>query len=311
MTTCTVCQAKADALLCRACTRVLEQAIAELPADLIDLTLVATRQASGPLGLGVGRQWDGPPAAGALGDSPWDYAPGASDQVWALRNTVTTWVRHLCEARGAAEPEPWVPLTAWLLANLDAIRQDPAAAQIHAELLGLHEENQRWIFGRRGGEVFAGRCEAAEITFVQAETGALVPQAATCGTALYGNDREEDLRCTACGMRYQLAERLAARDRQIEDQLARAHQIATALTSEDWPLAPSLLRKWIQRDADAEPSPEGPACRSCSHRACTLIRRALILQRDVDDDGHPLYRFGDVRRRLALVQQQRGVKLTA
>lgn len=311
MTTCAVCQAKTDANLCKPCTAELERAIAELPADLRDLQLVATRQASGPLGLGHGRQWDGPFEEDSLGDAPWEFTPGAADQVWVLNNTVTTWVRHLCESRRATPPADGDGLLAWLLANLDAIRLDEAAAQIHEELTGLHDENDRWVVGRRGAEVFAGRCDAAEVTFVQADDGTLVPKAAICGTALYGNDSEADLRCEACGMRYKLAERLEARDRQIEDQLARPHQIATALTSDDWPLAPALLRKWIQRDAMAEPSPEGPSCEACSHRSCTLIRRPLILARGVDDEGHPLYRFGDVRRRLQLVQEQRGIRLSA
>lgn len=349
------------AFLCNGCIETLEKAIAELPADYRDLELVAARQARGPLGLGApGRvcerynltdrdvPWEppGPHTTESLGDAPWEFAPGAADQMWAADNTLSTWVRHLCESRGIDPPRAergvwlgysrlviernraarlilgrfWIPspeqpvavLTRWLLDNLNAIRQDEAAPQIYEEITGLHAENERWILGRSGLEVFAGRCDAAEVTFQMDDSGALVPVATTCGAALYGYENEPDVRCNACGMKYPLQQRLAEmRERQINEQLARAHTIANALTTIEEPLSPTLLRKWIQRDAMAEPSPEGPACEDCAHRSCALIRRPLILEKSRDADGHALYRVGDVRARLKLVQEQRGMKLSA
>lgn len=317
---CRVCRARADAYLCRRCTGTLEQAIAELPADLRDLELVAARQARGPLGLGSpGRfhertdpdgEWEpsGPHTPEALGEAAWEFAPGAADQIWAMGNTLSTWVRHLVETRGLTALPPKVALTSWLLSNLDAVRQDEAAAEIYDELTGLHAENERWIIGRAGAEEFAGRCDAAQVTFEQDADGQLVPVAAICGAALYGNSLEPKVTCQACGMNYSMTERREERDKQINDQLARAHQIANALTTAERPLPPALLRKWIQRDAQAEatdPTPEGPACDVCRHHACTLIRRPLILEKSRDGDGHRLYRVGDVRDRLAPVRPLR------
>lgn len=345
MSVCHVCAGRTPGTnLCRACTRVLEQAVAELPADLRDLQLVATRQATGPLGVNRYRQWDGPFENGSLGDAPWDYAPGPDDQIWALRNTVTTWVRHLCESRGITPPTPRTriierrlvivrnrahlttvvaygalieQLAGWLLANLSAIAQDEAAAQIHDELTGLHEQNERWILGRRGLEVFAGRCDATQIAFehrprfyvernrMHVEWDALYPLARPCGANLFGHDGEDDLRCPACGMTYRLAERLATMHRtQIDDQLARAFIIADALTTLERPLGRDRLRKWVERDAHRPAAQDGPACLECDHPTCRAIRRPPIHARGMDDDGHPLYRIGDVRRRLAALSDR-------
>jgi uncharacterized Zn finger protein (UPF0148 family) len=306
LTTCAVCQAKSDGNLCKPCTSELERAIAELPADLTDLELVATRQAVGPLGLGVGRQWTGPFEDEALGDAPWEFAPAAADQIWVIGNTVTTWARHLAETHRLPLPRLRTvrpaglrihrnrmyvtvetreirsisPVTSWLRANLNVIRYDEAAAQIHEELVGLHAENEQWILGRRGVELFAGNCDATQVSFEQRPqlyvernrmhidpNGPLVPVAAYCGVPLYGRDGETDVRCKACGTRYPLQPRLdEIRDQHINDQLARAHTIADALTTLEEPMGRDLLRKWIQRDALRTPRRTGPRASPASTR---------------------------------------------
>lgn len=200
---CRVCGSNGDAPLCKACTAIMCRAIKELPTDLADLQLVASRQVVGPLGLGRGRQWDGPFAEGSLGDAPWEFAPGPADQVWALRNTVTTWARHLIEthkldgpARRPARPLPatyrrvltvhrnravlieevatWAeqawPLTIadicrWLIDNVASIRRDEAAAVIYDELVGLHDENEAWIIGNVNRDEFYGTCDSPDIRF--------------------------------------------------------------------------------------------------------------------------------------------------
>jgi len=208
--------------------------------------------------------------------------------------------------------QPVGPLIAWLLDHVDAIRYDEAAEQIYDELTGLHAENERWTLGRSGTELFAGRCDAMQVGFELDGAGALMPIAATCGVDLYGRENEEHVRCEACGTRYPLAERLAdVHDRQINDQLARAHVIADALTTLEKPLGRDRLRKWIQRDMLLPARQEGPACEQCEHPTCRSIRRPPIHAKSVDEDGRPLYRVGDVRYRLELVEERYGVRLSA
>lgn len=350
-TKCQVCGADTQAFLCRKCGRELEQAIAELPADATDLEAVMTRQARGPLGLGLrDRQWEGPFEEGSLGDASWEFAPGAADQLWAMRNTLSTWIRHLDESRDPLAPQKPVfvevvrvfvidnrwriaretrlvrdsrevsieDLATLLVDQLESIRFDEAAAVIYDELVGLHTENGRWILGRSQVEEFLGFCDAAQVTFAL-DGDTLVPQAAVCGVTLYGRQGEPEVKCPACGARYDSAERHSRIwAQEIDSQLARAHAIADALTTNDEPLSPTLLRKWIQRDAAAEvadPTKQGPACEECEHRTCAALRRAegrvRILEQGRDDDGNALYRVGDVRARLAQVTAQRGAKLSA
>lgn len=316
-----------------------------MPRDLADLQAVATRQAVGPLGLGdPARQWDGPFERGALGDARWEFAPGAADQIWAAANTLGTWVRHLTESRGLKAPiarrgrfehhrslviernraqwfrwrtfvpapeQPIGTLVDWLLTNIESIRLDEAAKAIHDEIIGLHEENLRWSLGRSGADVFAGNCDATQVGFELVD-GALQPVAATCGVALYGREDEADVRCSACGTRYPLQARLdEIHDRKINDQLARASTIASALSTFEAMLPQERLRKWIQRDSLRDPAQEGPACANCRHSTCVTIRRPPIQARGTDDDGFPLYRFGDVRRRLQQVKGPEAEKESA
>lgn len=301
--TCTVCGGPVrDANLCKPCTRELERAIAELPADLRDLELVATRQAAGPLGLGdPARQWDGPPEDGALGDEPWVFAPAAADQLWAAANTITTWIRHLCETRGIQSPtatrgthqtvrqlhidrnrmhvrtrrvfvpspdQPLGPLVEWLLTNLDAIRQDEAAAQIHDELTGLHTENERWILGRPGLDEYFGVCDAPDVRVEQGDDGTLHPVVSTCGVHLFGITDAKHIDCRACGARYTRSERETAMLRQMADRLATVRQAASALTKLGRTVTVKQIDGWL--------------------------RRGLIVARGLDQNRHRLVLVGDV-----------------
>lgn len=185
MTACHVCTARADsANLCRRCTAEIVAVLLGLRRDLDDLVAVETRMASGPLGLGErSRQWDAAPAEGSRPVTPWQYAPGAADQLWAVDNTITTWARHIAEsrhvklalgrprmfavnARGAAEVQPRATVevvASWLLEHIDAVRQDEAAGQIHEELVGMAHENDRSIVGDMATAEFYGVCDKTDV----------------------------------------------------------------------------------------------------------------------------------------------------
>lgn len=225
---CVVCDAtKPGAQLCRRCTNELEQALAELPAQHDDLTAVATRQAAGPLGLGdnrAGRLWNGPHAEGSLGDSPWVFAPGAADQLWAFENTVTAWAadfgmdtrqrpgerftvtRRLTIRRNRPHMhvetavhmhgiEP-VALRAarHLLAALNDIRQSEHAAQLHDELTALAMENSRWTIGDATTLIFAGRCKAIDIRVRPLAPNGPACWAIACGHGSCAEIREPEIR---------------------------------------------------------------------------------------------------------------------
>lgn len=264
-------------------------------------------------------------AIDAATDEPWVFAVGAADQLWVIGNTLSTWTRHLCETRGLEPPrasrgtwterswwtlriernrmridthrqrvfvpspdQPLADLSRWLLTNLDAIRLDEAAAQIHDEITGMRRENHRWIIGR-GHPMFAGRCDAADVRADFQPDGTITPHVGVCGADLYGYLTERVVRCTTCGAEYDLAERKRWMLDQVDDQWATAHVIADALTNLDEPLNAATLRSWVARDS----------------KLTHPVERPLVLAVGIDDDGRALYRVGDVRARVAWSVERR------
>lgn len=300
--------------LCRNCTRDLERAIAELPALARDLELVATLQASGPLGLGdPHRQWDEPPADGALGDAPWEFSPGAADQLWAATNTIAGWVRHLVERYGYDVPtatrgrwsttrqlvihrnrarwrdmhvwlpapeQPITPVVTWLLGHVDTLARDDHAAQALEEFTGLHADMTAAVLGRRPAEAFYGTCDRPDVS-VSIDTGRVVPELGKCGAQLFGTEDAARINCPACGASYTRGERFAAMVEQLMDTLGTVRQVASTLTRLERPVTVGQIDGWL--------------------------RRSLILPRGIDQNGHRLVRVGDViGQRAAMIERARG-----
>lgn len=282
---CAVCGAAADAYLCRRCTAEVERALAELPADLADLQAVASRQAAGPLGLGHGHYCEraDPRAAwqslDAPTDEPWVFAAGAADQLWAVGNTLSTWIRHLAESRGIEPPrasrgiwttrrrlriarnraqlrtervfipstdQPVAVLIAWLLSNLDSIRLDEAAEQIHDELTSLPVENRKWIFGKPPAEEFYGLCDAADVR-ADLDGDHVTPRVSTCGTKLWGAREAKRIDCPVCGASYSRAERHASMLTGLADTLGTVRQVASTLTTLGKPVTVDQINRWVKR----------------------------------------------------------------
>jgi hypothetical protein len=278
---CVVCQADTDAALCRRCTDEIESALAELPADLADLQAVATGQAAGPIGLGdPARQWDGPRSDGALGDARWVFAPGAADQLWAIGNTLSTWIRHLCEQRGLTPPaatrgaytthsalvirdnrpvevrrwrvfhpapdQPVTTIIGWLLTNLDAIRLDEAAAQIHDELTALPIENRRWIMLPPPEEEFHGLCDAADVA-ATLDDGRVSLSVGRCGTRLWSREGAQRIDCPVCGASYSRAERQTSMLAELVDTLGTVRQVASTLTTLGRSVTVKQIDHWVRR----------------------------------------------------------------
>lgn len=289
--TCAVCGAATQTYLCAKHLNEIREALRSLPTDLADLEAVATRQAKGPLGLGdPGRQWtpqstsdtdaraDLPArlrrTAGpiALPSTPWPYAPHASDMAWAVINTVSTWWRHICETRGLpADGDPRVGL----LRNLDAIGLDEAAAQIHDELTSIRDAVDRAVIGRMVETKFLGRCDLPDIRVI-VEDDALLPTLGYCGAEMYAKVNDKVFVCEVCGATYDVVQRRADLAERIADEWQRPYLIAAGLTELDQPVKVETLYKWISRK--------------------------LVKQVGIDDEGHALYRVGDVQ---AMVQLQR------
>lgn len=235
--------------------------------------------------------------------APIDWS--AADLASAAVNTLGTWARHLAEARGVELPttivlpaivevcrivtvrrnrwritEEVVELrpeqrgaldpVPWLLDNIDAIRLDEAAGEIHRDVTALIARVERAI-DRRAPEVYAGPCNSPDVR-VSVHGDTLRPEAGICGADLYGRLGQAVVTCDVCGAEYDVAERRAWLLKQVCDVWARPQVIADALDSLALPVKRKTIDKWASRG---------------------------VLSPAVVDEGRPYYRVGDV---IALVQ---------
>lgn len=272
MSECGACGAKTDGFICKLCGEQLERAIGDMPALLVELEITVTKQDK--MGRGGKR--------GKGDDAPLPFNWSASDAVWAINNTLTTWARHLASSRGVQEPSA-AGLLGWLLTSIDSIRMDEAATQIHDEITYAHRQALR-IIDRPDPEVYAGRCDGSDVR-VAADGDKLHPQVGECGADLYARLGDKAVSCQACGAVYDLVERKRELLDRVDDEWARPHVIANALTSLDEPITPDTLRKWIER--------------------------RHIKQVGIDDFGKAVYRVGDVRARIALLRDVKAGRLAS
>jgi hypothetical protein len=305
--------------------RAVEFALRDVARDVAGerLEAVETRMASGPLGLGDrGRQWDAAPADGARPVTPWVYSPGAADQLWAVNNTVTTWARHIADGRkarlilgsprlfvvdrrGGAEVQRRAQselAAVWLIQNIESVRHDEAAAQIHEEIVGMAQENDRAILGDPGLAEFYGVCDQPDVRLepviwlgprctglgpcdhescrrARNEDLVLRPQMATCGVQLYGAPDATKVKCQACGAVYSASARKRTMRDALPDSLGTIPEVAGALGKLDAPV-----------HVDAIDS---------------AIRRGHIPERGRNGQGHRLVRVGDVEAWLARRSERR------
>lgn len=309
---CVVCGARErDAFLCAMCTEQLRQTIAEMPARIRDLEITATRQArtASSLQRRASEPEDTDPRSPfALVATALPFHPSAAHLLDLAINAVGTWARHVAEQHGVDCPASNVEACCtWLEDNIDAIRLDEAAGQMHARLTALAAEIDQ-VIDRRPPDLIHGRCEATVVRVVETAPGELHPYTIVCNTALYAPQGAESVECIGCGAIYRAESRQAMLDK-VNDEWMRPKMIADALTARDEPISFDVLRKWIERDARALEVRSGPVCRACEHKSCRAMRRErtrqrgedrpLILQVAIDDDGKPLYRIGDVRARIA------------
>lgn len=317
-----------DTRLCRRCVRDVEQVIGEFPALLRDLDVTIARQdrdtgtplyATRPGRVQIpGVHYD--EGSLTLPATPWPLSWDAADLRWVVESTVMFWASRflldrepgpVCAAEYCVRelPAPWRPphpscvrrreadrLRALLrqspglllLDRIGELERHPEAEEIVDQLMHVRQRLLRAI-DRQAPDVFAGMCEGCDV-LVDFEAGDVTPRIVACNTELYAHKGDEEVRCPKCGRTYELAPRLAALRKRLDDEWARPQQIADALTTLEEPINASTLRSWIDRDAKLAKRLK---------RTGEAPPYPLIMQVAVDDDGKsPLYRVGDVRARI-------------
>jgi hypothetical protein len=205
--------------------------------------------------------------------APLLFNPDAGDVRVALVNAVTTWARHIAEARqrrgpgGSAEVAEY-----WLGEYIGAVRLDEAAGEIYGEITravaaGLVAINPAPMLTYRGPcPTIVGRTPQA--------------RAISCALPLYADRAEPFVICPNCGIRHDVA--------RLEQRLL-AHIGGRTFGVRE------LVR--VLREL-GEPVPRGTIV--------SWIHRGQLRARGRSEDGKPLYRLEDARKLRSRAPQARG-----
>lgn len=272
---CPVCDADTvDGLPCRTCTRNLRQALSDLPGLLDELTVTATRQSV--TSRGGGRSSDDP--------LPFDWA--SSDQHWAIRNTLLTWVREIelddlgewdetcrCTPYRACPGRTWVPLAndpaewcRWLGRRVERIRGHADAGMMIDEITACADA-ARHAVDLPGDGAYCGTCDI-------------------CGRPMYAPREAAEVVCRYCERAgitssYSVTGRRQDMASKAEDASLPKAQILDVAPAYGLTINPSTFRTWTSRGQ--------------------LLPRG-------DRMGVPLYRLGDA---LNLQRAARAAELAA
>lgn len=323
-TLCTRCGAKTDAYLCKRCAGELAVTLSALPSLLGDLDTMMTRtdridavstpvygrpdllDIADQLYAAIPARLRSRHGRIALPATPWAYSVDAASVIADVRNTITTWIRHIAETRAIdvelapAIEGPWhtfcmhgscgeirydrrssVMAIGWLVRNLESVRMDEAAAAIIDDLERVRRVAEQAI-DRRDPDVFLGRCDGDDVR-VDLVGEQIVPRHGECGVDLYAHIGDTKATCLACGLVYDVAARQVDLVARVYDVLAPTTQIADGLTG------------MLTRGGEPKPGERRETIEVTPSMIRNLASRGLIADRGLAPDGKSrLYRVGDV-----------------
>lgn len=230
-TTCATCDRPvADAAVCAGCANRAAAGLRDAADLWPELAVTIAR---------LDRMGDPTPRAGRPapanpirpgGDPATDQATGwppglpvnlaASETADVVRNTITTWARHIADEVGADPPGDPAELMRWLAGRLEWARHQPWAAEAIDELGEVPKLLARAL-DRPPPRRYLGPC--------------------TCGADLYARRGAQHARC-ACGASAPVAEVLATLDK-----LARAHAYTASEIEAAYRIRADRIRQWAAR----------------------------------------------------------------
>lgn len=209
-----------NATLCQHCTRRLGERLFALATFWPELVATLTRQDALPAGQGHS-------------DARIVYNPAASEAMWAVSNTLTTWARVVSEELGIDLPEPIqhttneVRCALWLRGKVSRIRLADYGPELLDEADVAAELAERTI-DRPADKVYLAQCDI-------------------CGQDLYAAPGAGVTTCRGCMQVYDVSDRRHKVLARAESHTGTASEIARALTSLGDPVTPERIRKWAQR----------------------------------------------------------------
>jgi hypothetical protein len=205
---------------------------------------------------------------GGSKERPLPFDAQAADRADALKNTLSTWARHVAESIGVQIPpkqpgELGAQLAARFLGErLNWIRHHQEAAECFGDLSDAARELERLV-GRPRDHWYAGACWADLGDVDEAGDPLRCPQ------ELYAPKGAQKVRCRFCGTEHDADARRQWLLDQVKDQLLHAEWIARALTGFG-------LEKVT------------------GSRIRNLADRGRLAAHGHDEAGRPMYRVGEV-----------------
>lgn len=192
----TGCGRPSERELCEHCLWTLEQALAELPALLDELSTTLSRQAV------MTERSDG----GRSAETPVPFHVEASAKLDDLRVFLVGWVRAIAEDNGDDLPADSLrAMGRWLMARLDIIAQHPAADDIWDEIVSATREAWR-IVDRAANRT---RFQVGPCPEVAEEDGAACPGEVWAFIPTHEASAAR-LECRSCGTRWETHQWLRA-----------------------------------------------------------------------------------------------------
>lgn len=209
------------------------------------------------------------PVAGGLRPEPLPVALGAADRYHAAENTITTWARDM-----DSDADSLAGAALWLAEHVEELRHHEAAGEAYDELTDACMLLERLVDRPgRGGDRLVGMCD--------------------CGKILYAPHGRDLVTCRACGQRWNVPESQAILLEHLDGKLVTTSE---ALDMAGW-LDTDRTREQIRALIHAWAKRGQLAAHGYTWRDPTEAE--LRDDPEVGQVRVPLYRFGEVRARLA------------
>lgn len=257
-----------NAVICDDCTEILDRALGDVAwvADELDVSM--TRQRSAPIVSGA------PSATRGL---PWHEK--AAEAIRDLRNLLVLWVR-LCDEEGVGTGPTDLPadnlqaIAGWLLHRVPGIARHDAAVDALDEITNAVAECERVIFWKRRSRNYLGVCGQR----VEDEDGATVLDA--CPGEVYAEECAQVGECDDCGQGVTVVIRQGELNRQLDDRLCTAAELARLAVILGLDAPRDSVRKKIHY----------------WHRHKRIVQRGVITEQAKGEPVEvPTFRYGEVR----------------
>lgn len=208
------------------------------------------------------------PVAGGLRPEPVPADLGALDRLHAAENTITTWARIL-----GADVAGLSAACMWLAEHVAELQHHPAAGEAFGQLHAACAQLERLVDRPPGGHRLVGMCD--------------------CGRTLYAPHGRDVVQCKPCGAKWNVTESQAILLKHLDGRLVT---VPEALDMAGW-LDTDRTREQIRKLIT------GWTKRGQLAAHGTIWRDPTDAETRTDPEAYqvavPLYRFGEIRARLA------------